>query len=109
METIEFINREAYKKIGIGNFEKRDFAFSDFVIDINFTTERLLCIIAPDIFSFELKNASKILWGEDMRQSIPWSEEDIPPITTLRFLFEKATGLYSTFFREIYRRCTSRK
>jgi len=91
-KLIEFIHTKSYEKLGIENPTNKDFVFSDFVIDINFTTEKRLSL-RPDIFSHELKNASKILWGEDIRECIPWSLKDIPTITPLRFLFEKATGL----------------
>lgn len=91
-ETIKLIHDECYKALNMNSSKNRDFKFSDFVIDINFTTEKRL-ILRPDIFTYELKTTGKVLWGEDIRHYIPWSIKDIPSITTLRFLFEKATGL----------------
>lgn len=51
----------------------------------------------PDISTYELKTASKVIYGKDFRNSIPWNIDDIPISSCLRFFFEKMTGLIGHF------------
>lgn len=93
------VREKAYQKLQMNNPEKKDFRYVDFVIDIRFITEKYL-VLNPDIATYELKKASHLLWGEDIREKIPWTKEDIPPTSPLRFLFEKTTGLIGHFLEE---------
>ncbi len=74
--------------------------FSGFNVDIFFYTKLLLKLYL-DITLWELKYASFLLYGEDVRPIIPWKIQDIPLSNGLRFLFEKATGL-TVYFSEKY-------
>jgi len=50
-----------------------------------------------DVRTYEIKAASKLLWGEDVRQKIPVKPEDLSPLNGVRFLFNKPPGLCGTF------------
>jgi hypothetical protein len=68
---------------------------SKFVVDIKFLTEKDL--IYRDIWFYDLKVASHILYGEDVRHLIPWNSKDVPLSSGLRLLFEKICGLIGVF------------
>jgi len=50
-----------------------------------------------DVKTYEIKAASKLLWGEDVRKKIPLSLEDLSPWNGIRFLLRKPPGLCSCF------------
>jgi len=89
------LQRKIYSKLGIEDPESSLFRFSKFVVDIMFNTKNSLT--SPDISDYELKAASSILYGEDIRNLNPWGYDDIPLSSGLRLLFEKATGLIGQF------------
>jgi hypothetical protein len=86
---------QIYRSLNLTNPEYMLFRFSNFVVDIKFLRKKDL--IYPDIWFYDLKAASQLLYGEDLRNSIPWSKEEIPLSSGLRILFEKATGLLGLF------------
>lgn len=94
--VVKTVQEMIYQKLKMASPEKRDFRFSDFVIDVRFATEEWL-LQNPDIAIYELKNASYLLWGDDIRKKIPWTKKDIPISSPMRFLFEKMTGLIGHF------------
>jgi hypothetical protein len=49
--------------------------------------------VNPDIWTYELKVASKLVFGSDTRDLIPWTVKDIPRSCGLRILFEQVTGM----------------
>lgn len=96
-DLIHIIKDQVYEKLKMKNPEKKnDFHLSSFLIDTWFTTENILALI-KDIRIYELKEASIVLWGEDIRPKIQLKKEDIPFSSALRFLFEKSTGLIAHF------------
>lgn len=50
-----------------------------------------------DIKTYEIKAASKLLWGEDIREKIPLQPEDFSPWNGIRFLLRKPPGLCACF------------
>ena len=99
----ERIKRELYQKLyrglRFGKLEDTLFRHSQFTVDITFKTKDKLTLV-PDIPIYELKSASVLLYGEDVRKIINWTIEDVPPSSALRFLFEKVTGLIGHFSYE---------
>lgn len=89
--TIENIYDQIYQSLNLTNPENKIFRFFNFVVDIKFLRKKDL--IYNDIWFYDLKVASKLLYGEDIRQSISSSKKEIPLSSGLRILFEKVTGL----------------
>jgi hypothetical protein len=103
-EKVLSIVKKVHEKIGIPNPKEKDFHFHSFLIDIGFTTKKHLSLY-PDISTYEMKEASYLLWGEDIRKNIQLEVKDIPLSSPLRFLFEKCTGLIGHFSEEyIYKK-----
>jgi len=50
-----------------------------------------------DCKTYEIKAASKLLWGEDIRKRIPLKPEDLSPWNGIRFLLRKPPGLCAAF------------
>ena len=50
-----------------------------------------------DAKTYEIKAASKLLWGEDIRERIPVKPEDLSPWNGIRFLMRKPPGLCACF------------
>lgn len=50
-----------------------------------------------DAKTYEIKMASKLLWGEDIREKIPLKAEDLSPWNGIRFLLRKPPGLCACF------------
>jgi hypothetical protein len=86
---------QIYRSLNLTNPEYMLFRFSNFVVDIKFLRKKDL--IYPDIWFYDLKAASQLLYGEDLRTSISWGKEEIPLSSGLRILFEKASGLLGVF------------
>lgn len=53
-----------------------------------------------DAKTYEIKAASKLLWGEDIREKIPLKPEDLSPWNGIRFLLRKPPGLCASFSPE---------
>lgn len=94
-KTQRKLNKEIYKSLGLPNPESKSFRFTNFVVGIYFRRKKDL--IYPDIWFYDLKAASQLLYGEDVRSLIPWSKKDIPLSSGLRILFEKVCGLLGVF------------
>ncbi len=50
-----------------------------------------------DAKTYEIKAASKLLWGEDIREKISTKPEDLSPWNGIRFLLRKPPGLCASF------------
>jgi hypothetical protein len=50
-----------------------------------------------DVKTYEIKVASKLLWGEDIRKKIPVKREDLSPWNGLRFLLRRPPGTCACF------------
>ena len=90
------LNKEVYLGLGYSDAGDRIFKFSDFSVDLLFTTRKALRL-NPDIGTYEMKVASYLLYGDDIRKEIPWTIADIPLSSGWRLLFEKMTGLIGHF------------
>lgn len=90
------IHEQIQKSLGLPSEKDTLFPRSKgFLVDIKFLQKRDL--IHPDIYFCDLKTASQILWGEDVRSLIPWTKKDVPLSSGLRLLFEKVSGLLGHF------------
>lgn len=94
-KAIRKLYNRIYQSLDLPNPESTLFRFSNFVIDIKFLRKGDL--IYPDIWFYDLKNASNLLYGEDIRDSMPCRKESIPLSSGLRILFEKVAGLIALF------------
>ena len=93
--AIQKLYNQIYQSLNLPNPESTLFRFSNFVVDIKFLSKKDL--IYPDIWFYDLKTASKLLHGEDIRNSMSCSREEIPLSSGLRILFEKVAGLIALF------------
>jgi len=50
-----------------------------------------------DAKTYEIKAASKLIWGEDIREKVPLKPEDLSPWNGIRFLLRKPPGLCACF------------
>jgi len=94
-KTQQKLRDEIYKSLGLSNPKNKLFRFTNFVVDIYFRRKEDL--IYPDIWFYDLKAASQLLYGEDVRNAVPWSKKDISLSSGLRILFEKVCGLLGVF------------
>ncbi|MFC2067154.1 hypothetical protein ACFLUO_08950 [Chloroflexota bacterium] len=62
---------------------------------LQFTTDELLYF--RDAKAYEIKEASKLLWGEDIRDRISLKAEDLSPWNGIRFLLHTSLGLCAAF------------
>jgi len=95
LEAINELYDELYKSLDVINPESLLFPSRSFTIGLRFLQKDDL--IYPDIYFYDLKAASQILWGEDVRHLIPWTKKDVPFSSGLRLLFEKVCGLLGHF------------
>jgi len=86
---------QIYQSLELPNPESSHFRFLNFVVDIKFMRKKDL--IFPDIWFYDLKVASKLLYGEDIREQIHSSKKEIPLSSGIRILFEKITGFLVLF------------
>jgi hypothetical protein len=95
-KAVEEVEDKVYRSLGIPNPASSDFERGQsFAVDLKFFRENDL--IYPDIYFYDLKAASQVLWGEDLRNVNPWTKQDVPLSSGLRLLFEKVTGLLGYF------------
>lgn len=66
-------------------------------VDIKFIKTNKLEFLIPDMFTFELKTASRIIWGKDLRSNIRIRKEDVPLSVCLNTLFIEILGLIEYF------------
>jgi hypothetical protein len=90
------IEISVYKELGLTIPEDEGFRFSKFVIDVESTTIGNLNL-NPDIFGYELKEASTLLYGKDVRNQITLTPEHVRVEHGLRLLFLKMVGLVGHF------------
>ena len=94
-KVVDELHDQIYKSLGLINPESSLFRQQSFAVDLKFLRKEDL--IYPDIYFYDLKAASQILWGEDVRPLIPWTKKDVPLSSGLRLLFEKICGLLGHF------------
>jgi len=94
-KTVQKLYEQIYGSFGLTNPEHKLFRASDFVVDIKFLRKKDL--IYPDIWFYDLKVASQLLYGEEVRNLIPWGKKDLPLSSGLRILFERVTALLGNF------------
>jgi len=92
---------QIYSELGLRNAEMEKFRFSKFVVDIRYLKKRDLAY--PDIWFYDLKSASKVLYGQTVANLTPYNADDIPLSSGFRILFEKVTGLLGHFSYEYVR------
>jgi len=86
-KTVQELYEQIYGSFGLTNPEHKLFRASSFVVDIKFLRKKDL--IYPDIWFYDLKAASQLLYGEEVRNLVPWGKKDIPLSSGLRILFER--------------------
>jgi len=99
LSELEGIVDNAQKILGYNTLIDHDAFFSDFEISILPITIDYLRHLG-DIKAYEIKKASKIVYGKDVRNEIKISRDDIPLSSGSRFLFNKAVGLLKRFSAE---------
>lgn len=62
---------------------------------LQFTVDELLYF--RDAKAYEIKEASRLLWGEDVRDRISVTPEDLSPWNGIRFLLHTSLGLCASF------------
>lgn len=93
---IQNLTRKINKRLGHGDPFSRQFLYLDFVVTIFQLTTRELRHL-NDVKSFEIKTGSKVLFGQDIRQEIDLSSDDLPLSSGARFLLQKVIGLVALF------------
>jgi hypothetical protein len=93
--VVQKLYDQIYRSLNLTNSELMSFRFSNFVVDIKFLRKKDLKY--SDIWFYDLKVASKLLYGEEIRNSIPCNKQKIPLSSGLRILFEKVAGLLALF------------
>ena len=91
-EYIGMIKR-IHKKIGIKSSWYFSVGPGEFSVGVQTIPLRKLDRLPPDIATIDLKMASKILYGEDLRGRIPLGNDDIILSTGAIVLFNKIIGL----------------
>lgn len=95
------ILEQIYNELGLRNAELERFRFSKFVVDIRYLKKRDLAY--SDIWFYDFKSASKVLYGQSVANLTPYNADDIPFSSGFRILFEKVTGLLGHFSYEYVR------
>ena len=95
-KAMDEIEDQVYRSLGIPNPISSSFERGqNFVVDLLFLRKNDL--IYPDIKFYDMKAASQVLWGEDIRGINPFTKKDVPISSGLRVLFEKVIGLLGYF------------
>jgi hypothetical protein len=71
---------------------KPDFG-SVFSISVQILSKKKLSKLLPDISTIDLKFASRVIYGEDLRRNIPFACEDVSKASAIVLLFNKVVGL----------------
>ena len=83
-------------ELALGYKVQGNHVFSDFEVSIlPITIDKLKNLV--DIKGYEIKTASKLIYGIDVRQRIKFSKREIPLASGSRLLFRKAVGLLRRF------------
>lgn len=94
--TIYEISEVIHRRLGLSNpLDSVSMDLYSGVHLMQFTRNDLMYF--RDVKAYEIKVASKLLWGEDIREQMPLSRADLSPWSGIRFLFGKATGMLETF------------
>lgn len=91
-DVIRRIRINIHKKLGLPDPYHRKFKFMGFTVWITQTTLKEINAM-PLLKFYELKTASKLLWGQDIRPSIRLTIDEISPYNGILILFSKIEGL----------------
>ncbi len=91
-ETIRRVTLDVHRRLGLPNPFSKRFVFKDFVVWITQARPRDLNAL-PLLKYFELKEASKLLWGKDIRESIKTDFQRVSLYNGVLILFSKMEGL----------------
>jgi predicted nucleotidyltransferase len=102
-DVIKKIRRNIHNRLGLPDPFFREFKFKGFTVWITQVTLKDINAL-PMLKFYELKMASKLLWGRDMRDSIHLSFEDISAYNGVLILFSKVEGLLGLLDVDILKR-----
>jgi hypothetical protein len=83
--------KDLHEKI-VSHSPKPDFG-SAFSISVQIMSKKKLSKLLPDISTIDLKVASRVIYGEDIRWNIPFDCEDVSKASAIVLLFNKVVGL----------------
>jgi len=66
-------------------------------VEMKFIRTSRLSFLIPDMFTFDLKSASRVIWGKDLRSRIPLKKKDVPLSAGLNTLFIETLALIESF------------
>ena len=92
-EIRDTITRDAYTIIGTEPYSEDQPSPGRFRITLELIPEGSLAYLPNDISNAELKLASRVVWGEDLRGFIPVDIGTIPPVSGLRSVLNKFIGM----------------
>jgi len=91
-DVIKKIRRNIHARLGLPDPFSKEFKFKGFTVWVTQVTLKDINAL-PLLKFYELKRASKLLWGKDIRSSIHLSFEDISAYNGVLILFSKIEGL----------------
>lgn len=105
-ESCQLVN-EIEKAVGTAGFSLYEDSSKSFYFDIRFLNINQLNNLAPFIKYYEMKHASYILFGEDIRNLIPdYQPKDLPISEGLRFVLNRLSSIFLwTPIDLIFNRC----
>ncbi len=83
-EVFKTLERQLARKIGVD-------------IDMKIIRTCRLKYLIPDMFTFELKETSRVIWGKDLRAQIQVEKSDVPLCAGLNTLFIETLALIMNF------------
>jgi len=88
------ISQNIHRRLGLANpLDLEDMSSGASLVQ--FTINDLLYF--SDAKTYEIKAASKLLWGDDIREMIPLKPGDLSPLNGIRYLLRKPPGLCYCF------------
>lgn len=100
-ERLNKIAKEIEKKVGSKGYSLYGYSEKEFYFDIRAITLDKLKKLLPMIKYYELKYASIIIWGKDLRSSIPdFNKNDLPFSDGLRFLMNRICHITEWFLAD---------
>jgi hypothetical protein len=100
-KLVNIVKRKIYQELDLPNPGRTLNPLLYFIVDVGYIpTDNLK--LYPDISTYEIKVASRLLYGRDTRNLIPWTVEDIPLSSGFRFLMEKVITLIRIFPADYY-------
>lgn len=91
-DVIQKIRRRVHKRLGLPDPYSRDFKFKGFTVWITQATLKDIDVL-PMLKFYELKETSKLLWGNDVRDNIHINFEDLSAYNGILILLSKVEGL----------------